>query len=212
MTSNDRQVPSTVSSAPLPSGQSRLPAPLHKCAFDHPETQAAWEKTYRKLRRRRMMWWILCLPSFIAVSALMSPDVGETANKIGGFALITWVIGYPAVIYLSHKSLGCVRRMRRVLETHPWQLVPQVRKTKRAGEAYTAAVQLQYAEHERLTGLMSVWNPVRTYRRWPKAMECGAWYAGDTFNARTTASKGRGVLTLPGVGDLLSVTQRPGNH
>ncbi|OAH10724.1 hypothetical protein [Streptomyces jeddahensis] len=142
----------------------------------------------------------------------MNPDAGETANKIGGAALIAWVIGYPAVLYLSHKSLGCVRRMRRVLETHPWRLVPHVRRIKGTWEAYTAAVHLQYAEHERLTGLMSVWNPVRTYRRWPKSMEYGAWYAGDTFNARTAASKRRGVLTLPGVGDLLSVTQRPGNH
>jgi hypothetical protein len=142
----------------------------------------------------------------------MSPDVSETANKIGGLALIAWVIGYPAVLSISHKSLSSVKRMRRVLETHPWRLIPHVRRTKGNWEAYTASVQLQYAEHERLTGLMSVWNPVRTYRRWPKDMEHGAWYAGDTFNARTASSKGRGVLTLPGLGDLLSITQRPGDH
>jgi hypothetical protein len=190
----------------------RIPAPAFKRAFDHPGTRDAWERTYRKLRRRRTIWWVLCLPSFLAVSALMSPDVGETANKIGGPVLVAWVIGYPAVLYISHKSLSCVRRMRRVLEAHPWRLIPHVSRTKGAWEAYTAAVQLQYADRDRLTGLMSVWNPVRTYRRWPKAMEYGAWYAGDTFNARTAASKGRGVLTLPGVGDLLSVTQRPGAH
>ncbi|MPY62932.1 hypothetical protein [Streptomyces spongiae] len=133
------------------------------------------------------------------------------ANKIGGIALIGWVIGYPALLYLSGKSVGCLKRMRRVLEKHPWRLIPQVHRPKGHRDPYTAAIQLQYAEGERMTGLMSVWNPVRTYRR-PKNMEYGAWYAGDSFNARTAASKGRGVLTLPGVGDLLSVTHRPGNH
>ncbi|MBT2421283.1 hypothetical protein J7F01_33775 [Streptomyces sp. ISL-22] len=206
------QLPLHETGVPVPLETSGIPAPAFKRAFDQLETRDAWERMHRKVRRRRTIWWVLCLPSFLAVSALMSPDAGETANKIGGPTLIAWVIGYPALLYLSHKSLSCVRRMRRVLETHPWRLVPRVRRTKGTWEAYTAAVQLQYDEHERLTGLMSVWNPVRTYRRWPKAMEYGAWYAGDTFNARTAASKGRGVLTLPGVGDLFSVTQRPGDH
>ncbi|GGX51791.1 hypothetical protein GCM10010321_80980 [Streptomyces chartreusis] len=190
-------------------GDFRLPAPAYRRAFDHPETRAAWERTNRKLKRRRVVWWVLCLPSFIAVASLMSPDFGETVNKIGGIALIAWVLSYPAVLYISTKSVGCVKRMRRVLEAHPWRLIPQAH---RSGTTYTPAVQLQYAENERLTGLMSVWNPVRTYRRWPETMEYGAWYAGDTFNARTASSKGRGVLTLPGLGDLLSVTHRSGDH
>ncbi|WP_369172730.1 hypothetical protein AB5J49_34265 [Streptomyces sp. R28] len=136
----------------------------------------------------------------------------EALNTIGGVALIAWVLGYPCVLYFSAKSLGCLKRMRRVLETHPWRLIPQVHRPSGTRDVYTAAVQLQYAENERLTGLMSVWNPVRTYRRLPKNLEYGAWYAGETFNARTAASKGRGVLTLPGVGDLLSMTNRLGDH
>jgi hypothetical protein len=102
--------------------------------------------------------------------------------------------------------------MRHTLETHPWRLIPHVHRPSGPRGLYTAAVQLQHAENERLTGLISVWNPVRTYRRLPKNLEYGAWYAGEAFNARTAASKGRGVLTLPGLGDLLSVTHRPGDH
>ncbi|MEV6173934.1 hypothetical protein AB0L99_37690 [Streptomyces sp. NPDC051954] len=185
---------------------------MYKRAFDHPETRAAWERTHRKLRRRRTVWWVLCLPSFIAVSFLMSPDAGEAANKIGGPVLIVWVLSYPALLYICTKSLGCLKRMRRVLEAHPWRLIPQVHRPSGVRDVYSAAVQLQYAEDERLTGLVSVWNPVRTYRRWPKNMEYGAWYAGDTFNARTSASQGRGVLTLPGVSDLFSVRHRSGDH
>lgn len=212
MKSDSPRFPLNERGAPVPLEQIRLPAPAYKRAFDHPETRATWERTHRKLRRRWMVWWVLCLPSFLAVGSLMGPDAGETLNKIGGIALIAWVLGYPGVLYFCGKSLGCVKGMRRVLETHPWRLVPQVHKPKGHMDVYTAAIQIQYAEGERLTGLMSVWNPVRTYRRLPKNMEYGAWYAGDTFNARTVASKGRGVLTLPGVGDLLSVTHRPGDH
>lgn len=190
----------------------RLPPPTYTRAFDHPETRAAWEGLYRKLRRRRIIWWILCLPSFLAVSLLRLPEAGKAVNVIGGIALISWVLAYPCVLYLSGKSFGCVKRMRSVLEAHPWRLIPQVHRPKGHRDAYTAAVQLRYAEGERLTGVMSVWNPARTYRRWPETMQYGAWYAGDTFNARITASQGRGVLTLPGLGDLLSVTHRSGNH
>ncbi|WP_328878857.1 hypothetical protein [Streptomyces sp. NBC_00299] len=190
----------------------RVPAPVDERAFDHPETRAVWERTHRKLRRRLTMWWILCFPSLLAVGSLLDPAAGKTVNTMGGIAMIAWILGYPTLLYFCTKSLRCLKRMRRVLEAYPWRLILQVHRPPGVRDTHTAAVHLQHAEDQRLTGLVSVWNPVRTYRRWPRGMEYGAWYAGDTIDARTADSKGRGVLTLPGIGDLFSVTHRYGHH
>lgn len=182
------------------------PAPLHKYAFDHPETRAEWEKQRRKAKRGGWVWhslyalsWVVCF----AFSANASSDIAKD-RAAGGIVLVTFC--YLLLIYLRRDVMGSLKRIRRVLEQHPWQFIPAVHRPSGVKDVMGVPVQLRYHEGEELTGLMSARNPLRR-RHWPEELEHGAWYAGEVWQAGGARTRGFGVLTVPGGGELMEVSR-----
>ncbi|MHA5054095.1 hypothetical protein [Streptomyces sp. SD15] len=96
-----------------------------------------------------------------------------------------------------------------MLENHPWQLIPAAHRPSGIKDVMGVPVQLRYHEGEELTGLMSARNPLHR-RRWPEELEQGAWYAGGVWQEQGASTRGFGVLTIPGGGELMEVSRRAG--
>jgi hypothetical protein len=105
---------------------------------------------------------------------------------------------HPATV-----SLRSLKRMRRVLEQRPWQIVSAVRRQPQVTDPSGVPVRLRIGAEgarDEWSDLMSVGGVPRK-RRWTEAVEHGAWHAGDNW--------GPGVLALPGGGNLMGVRKRP---
>ncbi|WP_320784355.1 hypothetical protein [Streptomyces sp. CRN 30] len=179
-----------------------------KAAFDHPGTRAAWTRARRAVTARLAVATFLWLAAMIALIALHESGVTWPADPGEGDGVIGLVVAllpfaYLVVLYLYVSALRSTKRIRRILRAHPWQPIPAARKQSLLVDASGVAVQLQLSaagEPERTSGPRSARGTVHR-RRWPEAMERGAWYAGDV--------EGRGVLALPGGTDLMEVGPRP---
>ncbi|MGW6907667.1 hypothetical protein [Streptomyces sp. NPDC054940] len=126
-------------------------------------------------------------------------------NKDGGvlgLILTLLLFAYVVFLYLYVSSLRSLRRIRRVLEAHPWRPIPGARRQPLLKDAIGVPIRLQQnavTEAAQSDGFMSARGTVHP-RRWPEAMEYGAWHAGDI--------QGHGVLALPGGTDLMEVEPR----
>lgn len=181
--------------------------PLEKSAFDHLATQDAWVRARRRVRLNLAFWSVLLVVLFVGVNVLGELDVFGSGkakkNAVGGIPAVAFLC-YLCVLYLRVDSLRCLRRIRDVLRTEPWQSLPEARREPGVKDVAGVAVRLRLSEQagDEWTGLQSARNPVRR-RRWPEALEQGAWYAGDVA--------GRGVLALPGGGgELMEIAARHG--
>ncbi|GGZ90400.1 hypothetical protein [Streptomyces bluensis] len=181
-------------------------APLHKCAFDHPETRVAWEQARRKVKRGRWIWHFLYALSWVAYFVLFGNLSSENAKEraAGGIVLVSFV--YLTLLYLRRDVMASLKRIRRVLEQHPWQLISAAHRPDGVKDVMGVPVQLRYHEGEELTGLMSARNPLRR-RHWPEELEHGAWYAGQVWQAGGARTRGFGVLAVPGGGELMEVSR-----
>lgn len=182
--------------------------PLEKRAFDHPPTRRTWENAHRRARTGLILWIALWVAAFLAVNALRAsglhtqvhPDVITMGCITLFFLSITTVAAGTSVLL-------CLRRIRAVLEAEQWRRIPGARKREGIKDISGVPIQLR-CEEDALenagngwTDLLCARDPVKR-RRWPEEMEQGAWFAGNHH---------RGVLTLPGGGDLLEVGPRSGS-
>ena len=186
--------------------------PLQKAAFDDPGTRAAWTRLRRRARTRLILCTVVWVAVFVAISVLDGfgvialSEVGGTSRTggrsdlLGGVLTLTLIV-YILVLSLCLRSLRCLKRIRAVLERHPWQTGPSVHRQPGIKDANGVAVRLRFA-NEPVKGrddLMSAQAPLFR-RRWPEAMERGAWYAGDI--------NGQGVLAVPGGDSLMEIKPR----
>ncbi|MFJ9178758.1 hypothetical protein [Streptomyces sp. NPDC102360] len=185
--------------------------PLSKYAFDDPDTRSAWTRTRRKVRVRLTLWTAFWSGSFIVLSLLDGFGVislsevrfearwgGDGGTLLGLVGAVPFLV-YLCQLYLYVLSLRSLKRIRRVLERRPWRLVSAVRKQHQVTDASGVPVRLRIgAEGARneWSHLMSA-SGVPRKRRWPEAMENGAWHAGDSW--------GPGVLALPDGENLMEV-------
>lgn len=186
-------------------GRVTVPMPLAKCAFDHPETRAAWEKARRKAKRGRWIWHLpygLSWVAYFVLSGNASSEI-EKERFAGAIVLVSFV--YLILLYLRRDVMASLKRIRRVLEEHPWQFIPEAHKPSGVKDVMGVPLQLRYSEGEELTGLMSARSPLHR-RRWPQGLEQGAWYAGKVWQAGGARTRGFGVLAVPGGGELMEVS------
>ncbi|MBT2414642.1 hypothetical protein J7I94_29530 [Streptomyces sp. ISL-12] len=205
----------TESGAGLPSDRTRAqanqttsptPAPLYKCAFDHPETRAAWENEQRAAKRRTWFWHSLYALCFIALGAVHG-NVSSDLNKsraVGVFVILSFVY-FLSIVYRRRDAMASLKRIRRVLEQHPWEFIPAAHRASGVKDLNGVAVRLRYLEGAELTGLLSARKPTRR-RHWPEALEAGAWYAGEVRLEADGRRRGFGVLATPGGSELLEVS------
>jgi hypothetical protein len=155
---------------------------------------------------RLTLWTILWVTSSLAPSLLQEFDVismSDTVEGVLGLIVSLTFFAYLVILYLDVSALRSIKRIRRILEAAPWRPIPAARKHPLLKDASGVPVQLQLGaagEADELSGLMSARGSVHR-RRWPEAMEQGAWYAGDV--------EGHGVLALPGGTRLMEVRPRP---
>ncbi|MFI6013093.1 hypothetical protein ACIBAG_30480 [Streptomyces sp. NPDC051243] len=151
----------------------------------------------------------LFVASFITLSVLQEFEVitlpGNEKRDGGllGLILTLLLFVYLTFLYLYVGSLRSLKRVRRVLEAHPWRPIPGAHRHRALKDASGVPIRLQLsaaADSTKSDGFMSARGTVHR-RRWPEAMEQGAWYAGDV--------EGHGVLGLPGGTDLMEVQPRP---
>ncbi|MEU1849496.1 hypothetical protein ABZ499_09495 [Streptomyces sp. NPDC019990] len=183
-----------------------VPAPLYKCAFDHPETRVAWEKARRNAARGGWVWHFLYALSWVVCFAFSANASSEIAKERAAGAIVLVSFVYMALLYLRRDAMGSLKRIRRVLEQHPWQHIPAAHRPDGVKDVTGVPVQLRYREGEELTGLMSARNPLHR-RRWPDELEHGAWYAGEVWRAGGARKRGFGVLAVPGGGELMEVSR-----
>lgn len=182
-----------------------VPVPLAKCAFDHPETRAAWESARRKARRRRWVWHFLYALAWVACFVLIGNASSEIEKDRFAGALVLVSFCYLFLLYLRRDLMASLKRIRRVLEEHPWQFIPEAHKPAGVKDVMGVPLQLRYSERDELTGLMSARSPLHR-RRWPEGLEHGAWYAGKVCQAGGARTRGFGVLAVPGGGELMEVS------
>ncbi|SDP65675.1 hypothetical protein SAMN04487981_13152 [Streptomyces sp. cf386] len=181
---------------------------MGKAAFDHPETRTAWAKARRALITRLSLATFLFAAAFITLSVLQGFGVitmPGSENKDGGvLGLILTLLLFVYVVFLCLyvSALRSLRRIRRVLEAHPWRPIQGAQRQPVLKDAIGVPILLLLnatAETAKADGFMSARGAVHR-RRWPEAMEYGAWHAGDL--------EGHGVLALPGGTDLMEVEPR----
>ncbi|WP_031484876.1 hypothetical protein [Streptomyces bicolor] len=150
----------------------------------------------------------LFVASFITLSVLQGfgiitlPGSEKKDGGLLGLILTLLLFVYVAFLYLYVSSLRCLKRIRRVLEAHPWRPIAGAHRHRALKDAAGVPIQLQLnaaTDSTKSDGFMSARGTVHR-RRWPQAMEHGAWYAGD--------ADGHGVLGLPGGTDLMEVQPR----
>jgi hypothetical protein len=202
-----RDVPFDEHGTPVNEGSVNVPAPLHKCAFDHPETRAAWEKAWRKGKGRLRVWHFLYALSWVAYLAYFPNASSAYEEQRAAGAIVLATICYLVLVYFNRDRKACLKRIRRVLEEHPWQLIPTAHRPSGVKDVMGVPVRLRYREGEELTGLMSARNPLHR-RRWPEELERGAWYAGNVWQTGGASTRGFGVLAVPGGGELMEVSRQ----
>lgn len=182
---------------------------MDKAAFDHSGTRTAWAGARRAMITRLSLATFLWATSFIALSVLQGfgvialPGGDKRDGGLLGSILTLLLFVYVTFLYLYVSALRSLKQIRRLLETHPWQPISGAHRIPALKDASGVPVQLQLnnaAEPARPGGIMSARGTVHR-RRWPEAMEHGAWYAGDV--------EGHGVLAVPGGTDLMEVRPRP---
>ncbi|MGP2441807.1 hypothetical protein [Streptomyces sp. JW3] len=109
-----------------------------------------------------------------------------------------------ALVYRGRDAIVSLKRIRRVLEQHPWESIPAAHRATGVKEVMGVPVRLRYLEGEELTGLLSARKPTRR-RYWPEALESGPWYAGEVRLEADHGVRGFGVLAVPGEDELLEV-------
>lgn len=181
---------------------------MDKAAFDHPGTRTAWAKARRAMITRLSLATFLFVASFITLSVLQGfgiialPGSENEDGGLLGLILTLMLFVYLSFLYLHVSALRSLKRIRRLLETHPWRPIPGAHRHPALKDASGVPIQLQLsaaAEPVQSDGFMSARGTVHR-RRWPEAMEYGAWYAGDV--------EGHGVLALPGGTGLMEVQPR----
>lgn len=181
-------------------------------AFEDAGTRSAWAAERRRVRIRLMLWTVLWTGGVLALSVLDGFGVislsdvkwsgrrgrgaGNLLGAIGGMSLL----GYFAVLCYHVMLLRALKRIRRILEAHPWRPVSAVRRLPRNKDA-GVPVRLRLEDGGEWTRDMST-RGTRPRRQWPEALERGAWHAGDL--QRT------GVLALPGGGRPMEISVRGG--
>lgn len=143
--------------------------------------------------------WVVCF----AFSANASSEIAKE-RAAGAIVLVSFA--YLLLLYLRRDVMASLKRIRRVLEQHPWQFIPAAHRPDGVKDVMGVPVQLRYREGEELTGLMSARNPLRR-RHWPEQLEHGAWYAGEVWREGGARTRGFGVLSLPGGGELMEVSR-----
>ncbi|WP_405744547.1 hypothetical protein OG422_21630 [Streptomyces sp. NBC_01525] len=118
-------------------------------------------------------------------------------NLIGAIGAITLLV-YICFLYYYVISLRALKRIRRLLEAHPWRPVAAVRRIPR-NKDIGVPVRLRLGDADEWTRDMST-RGTRPRRQWPKALEQGAWHAGNL--------EGAGVLALPGGGRPMEIKPR----
>lgn len=181
---------------------------MDKAAFDHPGTRTAWAKARRAMITRLSVATFLFVATFIALSVLQGFGIitlSGSEKKDGGLLgliLTLLLFVYVTFLYLYVSALRSVKRIRRVLEAHPWRPIPGAHRQHLLQDSSGVPIRLRLsaeAEAAQSDGFMSASGAVHR-RRWPEAMAYGAWYAGDV--------EGHGVLALPGGTDLMEVKPR----
>ncbi|MEU3709678.1 hypothetical protein [Streptomyces catenulae] len=181
-------------------------------AFEDAGTRAAWIA-----ERRRVRIHLACLAAAWVVFFL----VLTTLDSSGVIALsdVTWsgrrgrggsnlLAAVNAVALLVCGGFACrhliplqtLKRVRRVLEAHPWRPVTAVQRLPRKKDT-GVPVRLLLEEGGAWTRDLST-RGARPRRQWPEALERGAWHAGDL--------EGTGVLALPGGGRPMEIRVRGG--
>lgn len=181
---------------------------MDKAAFDHPGTRTAWAKERRAVVTRLSLATFLFVAAFITLSVLQGfglITMPSSEKKDGGvLGLILTLLFFVYVVFLGLyvSALRSLQRIRRLLEAHPWRPIPGAHRQPVLKDAIGVPIQLRLnatTETANADGFKSARGAVHR-RRWPEAMECGAWYAGDV--------EGHGVLALPGGTDLMEVEPR----
>ncbi|MCL8016826.1 hypothetical protein [Streptomyces sp. AS02] len=181
---------------------------MDKAAFDHPGTRTAWVKARRAIRTRLSLATFLFVASFVTLSVLQGfgiialPGAEKKDGGILGLVLSLLLFVYVVFLYLYVSALRSLQRVRRLLEAHPWRAISGARRHAALKDPNGVPIQLQLNEAagpDQSDNFMSARGTVHR-RRWPEAMEYGAWYAGDV--------EGHGVLALPGGTDLMEVGPR----
>ncbi|GGZ39217.1 hypothetical protein [Streptomyces poonensis] len=183
-------------------------ANLDEVAFVHPGTRTAWAKARRAVIMRLSAATFLFVAVFIALSLLHGFDVISLPSANGkpedtlGLILTLALFVYLTFLYLYVGALRSSKRIRRILEAHPWQPIPGARRQPLVKDASGVPIQLQLStmtKPSKSSDIMSARGIVHR-RRWPEAMEQGAWYAGD--------AEKHGVLALPDGSELMEVSPR----
>jgi hypothetical protein len=176
-----------------------LQVPSGRAAFEHGATWNAWSAARRRVRWRFALWSGVCLGGLVAGSVVTSFGVptrgGGLGGAIGGISLLSYV----CVLYACLGALRRLRKARRVMEEHPWQSVPAVRRLSGTPEAKGVPVQFRFvpeAEGGEWSPTFVARNPLR-WNRWDDAMSQGAWLAGGEGPTAVLALPGgHGLMTL----------------
>ncbi len=177
--------------------------PSAEAAFGDAGTRKAWAAARRRVRWRFTSWSVLCLAGFAGCCVLASDQ--QRARSEGGPAGLIGAVSLLAYVCVLYACLGALRRLRKaraVLERHPWQDVPAVRRLSGTPESKGVPVQFRFvleADGGQWTPSVVARNPLR-WNRWDSAMEQGAWLAGGEGPM--------GVLALPGGQGLMTVHLR----
>ncbi|GAA3180432.1 hypothetical protein GCM10017688_36850 [Streptomyces ramulosus] len=181
-------------------------------AFEDAGTRSAWVAERRRVRICLALWTVLWLGGLIALSVLDGYGViglsdvkwsgrrGRGAGNLLGFIGGMSLLGYFFVICYHVMLLRFLKRIRRVLEAHPWRPVSAVQRLPRKKDV-GVPVRLRMEDGGEWTRDLST-RGARPRRQWPEALEQGAWHAGDL--ERT------GVLALPGGGRPMEISVRGG--
>ncbi|MFG2552357.1 hypothetical protein [Streptomyces sp. NPDC048581] len=148
----------------------------------------------------------LFVASFITLRVLQEfgvitlPGGDREDGGLLGLILALLLFVYVTFLYVYVSALRSLKRIRRLLEAHPWRPIPGAHRHTALKDISGVPVRLQLdVEAAKSGSFMSARGAVHR-RRWPEAMEYGAWHAGDV--------EGHGVLALPGGTDLMEVEPR----
>lgn len=179
--------------------------PMDKSAFDHPETRQAWHRARRRVRAGLVALLLATVGVLWLIGAF--PDWFDTRRSTLAPALFFGLF-LPTALFSYISTLRRLRRMRTVLESHPWQHRESARKCLRARESQGVAVELMN-EDGSWSPAMAARNPLRWYR-WVKSMEHGLWLAGRPSQGAVIALPGgRGLMTLEPGYDARLAQRRP---
>ncbi|MET7478708.1 hypothetical protein ABZT17_30685 [Streptomyces sp. NPDC005648] len=209
MNEGSASVPPEVRGAQLGQAHEKLTVPFSKCAFDHIETRAVWEKAWRKAKRRIRIWHSLYVLSWVAYVVYFPNAASKVEEQRAAGLIVVASFIYLAIFYLHRDRKACLKRIRRVLEEYPWQFVPEAHRLLGVRDGVGVPVQVRYREGEEQSGVMSARDPLRRYR-WPEGLEHGAWYAGEQWQPGGIGARGFAVLTVPGGGELMELSRRAG--